>query len=272
MSSQVKTALHAALLRLLDPLVRLMMKAGIGAGEFHALVKTAYVRAAREEGGARAANSRIAVQTGLTRKEVSAILKADEDTVLPNTRGSHRAERVLTGWWNDLRFQEEDGTPRALPLRGVVSIEALAAAYGGERRAGGLVLDELMRARAVRERNDGRYEPISRTFAPLNWTVESIAAVGETTRDLIATLVHNMEHASRPHYIRRVVNERVDPQFVPLLIRDIQGYADNLCTSIDDELNSGRVTLKPAAKAQSARRIGLVMFLLEEPSTTESLG
>ena len=49
MSDALKRAVRAALLRLLEPLVRLMLDAGVGVGEFVTLLKVAYVKAAAQE-------------------------------------------------------------------------------------------------------------------------------------------------------------------------------------------------------------------------------
>ena len=48
MSETVKAAVMRAVLRLLEPLVRLLLEAGIGVGEFNKLAKMAYARAARD--------------------------------------------------------------------------------------------------------------------------------------------------------------------------------------------------------------------------------
>ena len=73
MSEPLKRALRVAVLRLLRPLTRLLLQAGIGLGEFTSIAKVAFVRAALEEGGEGEAGgrrpnaTRIAVLTGLTR-------------------------------------------------------------------------------------------------------------------------------------------------------------------------------------------------------------
>ena len=48
MSENLKLALLAALRRILEPLARLMVDAGIGVGEFQELAKVAFVKAARD--------------------------------------------------------------------------------------------------------------------------------------------------------------------------------------------------------------------------------
>ena len=62
---------------MLPPLVRILLRNEMAAKSFHELVKQAYVSVALDEfgiGGRAATTSRIAILTGLTRKEVQALL------------------------------------------------------------------------------------------------------------------------------------------------------------------------------------------------------
>src|SRR6267378_3126885 len=84
MSESLKAAIRAAVLRLLEPLVKWLLEAGVGVGDLMALVKIVYVRAARDQGRASGTElmrpnvSRIAVVTGLTRIEVASILASSD--------------------------------------------------------------------------------------------------------------------------------------------------------------------------------------------------
>src|SRR2546428_1787740 len=142
MSESLQGAVRSSVLRLLDPVVKWLHAAGIGVGDFVTLVKVAYVRAAREQGRESGAErtrpnaSRIALVTGLTRVEVANIL-AGEHAERPHDLGRRqRAERVLSGWWNDSTFQDSRGEPAVLSVRGSRrSFAALVARYSGGPRA-----------------------------------------------------------------------------------------------------------------------------------------
>jgi len=127
MSDIIKSAIKFAVLRMLEPLARLLIEAQIGAGEFHQLAKQAYVRAARKaDAKARENYSQMAVTTGLTRAEVTRIVKALDAAPNPahpllqfeRSLGATRAERVIRGWWTDSEFLDDRGRPAKLPLRG----------------------------------------------------------------------------------------------------------------------------------------------------------
>ena len=119
MSETVKAAVTRAVIRLLDPLVRLLLEAGIGVGEFNQLAKIAYARAARDAAPEVRPNiSRIAILTGIPRSEVAEILRRPEEYGTEPERGVQRAERVLRGWWKDPDFCDGSGVPLKVPLRG----------------------------------------------------------------------------------------------------------------------------------------------------------
>ena len=113
--------------------------------------------------------SRLSVATGMTRKEVSALLNYSKDSRRGAIRrtGEQRALRVLRGWLTDPRFQNRDGRPDDLLYRGQKkSFAVLVKLYGGDVTPKS-VLRELerisvvemtrtgsLRVRALRKRNN----------------------------------------------------------------------------------------------------------------------
>ena len=79
--------------------------------------------------------SRLSVVTGMTRKEVSALLNQPKNARHAAIRrsGEQRALRVLRGWLTDPRFQNRNGRPDDLSYRGhKKSFGALVKLYGGD--------------------------------------------------------------------------------------------------------------------------------------------
>lgn len=274
MAESLKAAVHAALLRMLGPLVRLLLATGIGVGDFMAIVKVAYVRAARDEGRERRGEvrpnaSRIAVVTGLTRAEVAAMLATDTDERRTSDRGRHRAERVLSGWWNDPDFQTPQGEPAVLPQSGSKrSFKELVKRYSNEPRVTP-ILDELLRVNAVKRLPDGSLKAVSRTYATVRWNPEGITRLGEQLAEHCGTLFHNLEHPGEPRLVRRIVNAQLNPLYRPMLVRDIQEQLDTAADSIDDALNDRRATVTPARGGREAVRLGVAMYVFEEPVILE---
>jgi len=272
MSQTLKSAVMRAVLRLLDPLARLLLEAGVGVGEFHQLAKTAYARAARDAAPeARPNISRIAVLTGIPRGEVADILRRTDENPPEPERGIQRAERVLQGWWKDADYCDDNGDPLKLPLRGTRrSFATLVKRYAGDPRVA-TVLQELLRVKAVHRLPDGRLEVLSRTFATARWDNVGIEMVGEQVRDLIDTLVYNLQHPSRPRYARFVQNSQLDPGYVPLLLRDITQQVDVMADHLDDVLNAPQRTLRPTREPQDSHRISVGVFVIDESTRLAAL-
>jgi hypothetical protein len=280
MSESLKAAVRSAVLRLLDPLVKWLLEAGMGVGDLLPLVKIAYVRAAREQGLrssgelTRPNASRISVVTGLTRAEVANILAA-ADAEPTHDRGRQRAERVLSGWWNDASFQDSTGNPAVLAVRGSKrSFAALVERYSGERWRVATILDELLRVKAVRRLPDGRLEAVSRTYATVRWDPDGVTAFGEHLAELCATLLHNLNSPAQRRYVRRVVNARLDPRYVPMLVRDLEEQAESFADATDDALNDPQHTITGRSALQPAS-LGVTLFVFEtplEPETESALG
>jgi hypothetical protein len=267
MSESLKAAVLSAVLRLLQPLVRLLLDAGVGVGEFQQLAKRAYVRVARDRSDEAKPNiSRIAVLTGITRAEVASILAEPGDAPPPPDRGAHRAERVLQGWWQDPEFIGPAGKPLALPLRGKRrSFAALVQRYAGDPRVATL-LDELVKAKAVRRTAEDHIEVLSKTFNTARWDADGVANIGERVYGLLDTLVHNLKHPTRPRFERLVVNTRLDPKYVPLLVRDLTQHTDVLADALQDALTGSDRTLEPRREAQDAHILGIGFYLIEQPT------
>jgi hypothetical protein len=269
MSDALKGAVRTAVLRLLEPLMKLLLDAGVGVGDFIGLAKVAYVTAASRRGQIggkelqRPTVSQIAVVTGMTRVEVAAILATGEAVSRTTEHNRQRAERVLSGWWTDPAFLTLQGEPAILRLRGPRrSFDALCRRYSGEQRAAP-ILEELSRVRAIRRLPDGRVQALSRTYATVRWDPEGIAAVGEQLAEHCATLVANLEQPSRPRLARQVVNARLNPRYAPVLIRDIESSLQVQADALDDNLNDPIHTAEPGAPAM---RLGVGLYVFEGPA------
>jgi hypothetical protein len=269
MSDPLKAAVRAAVLRLLEPLMKLLLDAGLGVGDFIGLAKVAYVRAASRRGQVggkeveRPTISQIAVVTGMTNVEVSAILSTGEAVSRTTEHNRQRAERVLSGWWTDPAFLTAHGEPAILRMKGPRrSFEALCRRYSGQYRAAP-ILEELSRVGAARRFPDGRVQALSRTYATVRWDPEGIDAVGEQLAEHCATLVANLEQPTRPRLARQVVNTRLNPRYAPVLIRDIESSLQVQADALHDTLNDPLHTAEAGAPAM---RLGVGIYVFEGPA------
>ncbi|MDH5218072.1 MAG: DUF6502 family protein, partial [Gammaproteobacteria bacterium] len=149
--NQSQEILFAAILKLLRPIVRILLRNNIPYGAFSELVKKAYVDVAAEFSveKKKQTKSRIATITGLTRREVVRLLETDTFNNVELIERFNRAARVVAGWVRDHRFTNEDGDPAVLDYDGEGnSFSRLVASYSGDvpQRA---VLDELKNAGVI---------------------------------------------------------------------------------------------------------------------------
>ena len=145
---------NETLVALLLPICRRMLTGGLGTSDLVRAAKQAFLQAAIAyvtSTGSRVSVSHLSVVTGLTRKEVTALLNEIEGapTAQRGEGQEQRARRVLRGWRLDPRFCDNEGAPANLPLRGDrKSFSALVKLYGGDVTPNS-VLRELERLRAV---------------------------------------------------------------------------------------------------------------------------
>jgi predicted transcriptional regulator len=238
-------------------------------GEVHGVLKAVYVRVAqsnREEFQPNA--SRIAVQTGMTRADVTAYLRQDPEKVDAGAWDRSRAERVLTGWWNDEKYHDRLGKPLALRLRGPKSFASLVKNHAGEPRTLS-ILEELLRVRAVRKLPDGKLEVLSRTMANLRWDAHGIDGLGEHVRVYLETLAHNLKHPGQPRFSRVVLNAQLDPHYAPIVIRETNRQAEHFANVLERTINNPSATIKPKSRSQDGLRFSVSVSLWEEPVVIE---
>jgi hypothetical protein len=180
---------------MLRPVVRMLLRHGVGWKEFAELGKSVYVEVAGRDYGisGRPTNaSRVSILTGLSRREVKKqrdLLAEDAGLVAPDAPGGH-ATRMLSGWFQDPQFSAE-GRPRVLDREGESGFSALHHRYGGDIPESAM-LKELVKVGAVRIRDDGRLEAVSRYYMPGRSDPEAVVRSGYVAEDLGRTLAWNL--------------------------------------------------------------------------------
>lgn len=213
------SALRSALATLLRPLVRLLLKHAFPYKAFEAIARRAYVDVAMKEFALedrKPSISRAAILTGLTRKDVQALLAEQASEASDATpRQYNRAARVLTAWGREPDFRTGAGVPLPLPMEGEHSFAELVRRHAGDVPVRA-VLDELLRANAVGVLEDGRLQVRQRAFVPLAGTVQKLGILGTDVGELVATISHNIEHgATDPRFQRKVMYAAIPLDAVP---------------------------------------------------------
>jgi Family of unknown function (DUF6502) len=266
---RVSIAVNAAVLLLLRPLCRLLLRYQVPFGAFEELAKHVYVQTAMEDfgiPGKKATLSRASILTGLTRKDVQRLVAEPEPVQAASQEGYNRAARVLSGWARDPDFKTPDGQPAALdPQEGPASFAELVRRHSGDMPARA-VLDELLRVGAVRRRDDQRLELVTRAYVPQGGEVEKLGILGSDVADLIATIDHNLQHgATDPRYQRKVMYRRLDPAHLPAFRALSSAQAQALLEALDRWLALHDTS--PPPEGAPAARAGLGIYYFEDVSS-----
>ncbi|MEJ2609021.1 MAG: DUF6502 family protein [Candidatus Thiodiazotropha sp.] len=206
---EIRKALTASILKLLRPLVRLMLRNGFTYGDFADLSKWTFMDvASREFGipGRKQTVSRVAVITGLTRKEVSRLQKIDTPDDSAIAHQYNRAARVISGWLRDTRFLTKKGVPAPLHFdKGTNSFSDLVREHSGDvpPRA---IYDELLRVGTVAKDENGKISLLSDGYIPRTGETSKLHILGSDVELLLDTIDHNLQQGAQTPYFQRKVS------------------------------------------------------------------
>ena len=216
MNEKQQTTLNRAVTMILKPLLRVLIKNEVSYSEFAEIAKQSYVDVSYEHfsiAKRKTTFSRVAVLTGLSRKEVVRLSKLrDDDTgeSLLSKATPNRAQRVINGWLSDAEFLDEKGQAKMLPVYGDKgSFAALVARYSGDITLGA-VIDELLRIGVVRRLDEQKVELLSEGYIPKTDEIEKIRVMAMCTSDLLNSAVHNLINLDKPsRYQRQLTYEKI---------------------------------------------------------------
>ena len=262
-------ALHAALAKLLRPLFRLLLRHQVPFGAFEELAKRVYVDVALNDfgiPGKKPSISRASILSGLTRKEVQRLLTTSDATARGALDGEryNRAARVLTGWVRDAEFHDAKGQPKALGVDGDDGFAALVRRHSGDMPARA-VLDELERVGAVRRRDDGLIELVTRAYVPRSSATDKLAILGTDVADLIDTIEHNLDEGDTdPRFQRKVMYLSIPVSALPAFRKRSAANAQALLERFDQWLAAHDVANPPGHPDAPRARVGVGIYYFEE--------
>jgi hypothetical protein len=267
------TAVNAAMLTLLRPLCRLLLRYHVPFGAFEELAKHVYVQVAMEDfgiPGKKPTLSRASILTGLTRKDVQRLVAEPEPVKAASQEGYNRAARVLTGWMRDAEFQLADGSPAPLdPQDGPGSFAELVRRYSGDMPARA-ILDELLRVGAVQTRDDQKLELVTRAYVPQGSEVDKLGILGADVADLIDTIDHNLQHSGTDARYQRKVMYRSVPAGVRPEFRALSAtQAQALLERLDAWLEERDIPNPPDRPDAPRMRLGLGIYYFEAPAASD---
>jgi hypothetical protein len=242
MGHSVKEHLRLALRMMLKPLVKLLISQGVSHGDFSEAAKDVYVEVAIRhfDKSARVNQSKVAILTGLTRKEVKNVIdramRSDS-----HSRNYSRPARVLAGWHSDPRFLGPYGVPLEIPYEASVEGGApcfveLVKTYSGDM-APRPMLKELMRIGAVVETDKSMLKVLRREFIPEALSAELVERLGQVAHNFFSTAATNVEKSGPDNGIfERIVfaENGVTPDTVALFDEYVKHRGQQFLEELDN--------------------------------------
>ena len=271
-AAPASSALKSAVARLLRPLFRVLLRQSMSYGEFEALARRVFVDVAMTDfsiDGRKPSISRASILSGLTRREVQNLVSTPIESATETGERFNRAVRVLNGWLREHVGPKGGGKPRALAVEGEGGFAELVRRHAGDVPVRA-VLDELVRAGAVRQREDGSVELANRGYVPRRSRDDKLGMLGTDVADLIATIEHNLEHgATDPRFQRKVMYHAVPLALLPAFRKLSVNQSQALLERLDRWLHAHQPDPSAAEPAPCAR-IGVGVYHFEEPAAPPS--
>lgn len=197
MTDVTQGRIRTVLFGLLLPIARILLRCGVGYTEFADLAKRAFVEAASTDYGVRNRPTniaRVAVMTGLSRKEVSRIRQLQEEMAGPLVIPSVTTPAaVLNEWHLNPRYLDSSGIPKTLNYAGRGPTFSSLVTKITRDIPPGAMRQELLRAGAIRMLEDNSLQAVKRHFVPDAVSEKIVVGMEVGIRKLAETIAFNAD-------------------------------------------------------------------------------
>jgi len=239
MQDDIQRKILDAFLLALKPIARVLLRFGIGYREFSEISKLAFVDVASNEFGLRGRQtniSRVAVMTGLTRKEVRRVRdKISSGAVRLNVKSTPLSE-ILHRWHSESDYLDKSGHPAVLPFAGEqASFSSLVRKFGGDIPPGAM-RTELKRVGAIEESDQGELRVKTRVIHPAGEHEKLVTAVVHAIYPLASTIAHNVNPNRTEESWSQfsAFSQSIRGEDMPRLRRITRDRLSEIAESIDD--------------------------------------
>lgn len=205
----------SALRLLLRPIIRILLRNGVTWGEFAETGKALFVQVAREDYGIQGRptnSSRVALKTGLSRREVARVKDLLSGSMEAPVPPRNRFADILSAWHVDARYLDKDQRPALLPATGEgASLASLLSEHVGDIPHGA-VIKELEQLGLISRTPDG-YRVLARDFILGTADPDMLRQVSLTLHDHASTIAFNVDAArTAPARFERTAAHPAFPQ------------------------------------------------------------
>jgi hypothetical protein len=210
MTDTARAHLVHAFRKVLRPLVKILIRAGVRYDEFVEVIKGVFVESAIRDGLGRTGpltRTRVALVTGVTRRDVDRYVDNEDLLAPPSATHAATLTEVLHLWNTDPAFLGPYGVPLEIDFdrtRGrcfkdlVVRVDVRADARE--------IIDDLLRSGVVVASGERFYKVLSRTYVmPEAMSAVMLEHFGKTLTNLANTLQFNMDETQTGKRLERAV-------------------------------------------------------------------
>jgi hypothetical protein len=276
MQDTIQRRILNALLIALRPLARVLLRAGVGYREFSEISKTAFVDVATKDYGIRGRPtniSRVAVMTGLTRKEVRRLRNKSESGEETGISRPMPMAVILHRWFTENEFIDESGKPKELPFDDHAnSFSELVRRYGGDIPPGAM-RTELKRINAIEETSSGDLRVLKRNVSGREINERLADGLELLVYPTILALAHNtdLDSGDDTWVMRTAATSRVRDSDVPRLRRISSDRLAEFVESIDDLFAAYETLHDDDPDESSDKAVGIGVIYFEEDKTDSAI-
>lgn len=275
----VKQELLAAFRSVMTPLVRILLRNDITFREFTEVIKEIFVSVGARELAAsrrRVSAARIAITSGLTRREVSTIVRDEGLRRRARETNTTKAARLLEGWHSEGKFIGPYGFPRDLLIEGNDpggTFTSLVRQHCGDVPVREM-LDELLRVGAAELIEGGTVvRVLKRTYIPTDMTPEMMQIFTQAVRRYIETVDYNL---SLRNTSARRFERLVYPDF-GVRQRDYAAFQKEICDYLETviaeiDFKSTKYQESDGDEEEERLKVGVgIYFYRDEPEDKRSV-
>jgi hypothetical protein len=208
-------------------------------------------------------DSRVALITGLTRRDVAALRASRDREPMPDL-DPHLATRLINMWTTDPRFLTDTGAPRQLPLEarrtGAPSFAQLVRELGGDIPPRAL-LDELVRVSCVEVQATRTVRLLQRAYIPASDSPERIEMMGEDIGEFAAVIAHNLESPRTDAFLQqKVVYDNIGGDGIERLRAELRRLGEAFLRRVNKLVASYDRDRNPKAPGGQRKRVAMGVY------------
>lgn len=267
MNETMTQTILLALARLLRPIVRVLLANKVTYATFDQIARQVFVEVADRDftlKGRKQTVSRVALVTGLSRKEVLRIKREPPLADRELGRTFHRAARLISTWCNQAEYVDEKGEPLSLPFDGTVSFSTLVDDVGGDLTPRA-VLDELREAGIVNVDAARRVHLLNKAYVPNRDETQIMKILGTDVGDLAETISYNLNKpADQTRFQLKVSYDNLPQECLDNLHRMVSERGHEVLVEFDRWLRQQDRDANPQVQGTGRVRAGVGIYYFEE--------